>query len=76
MSTIRQANDRDAILRKQRITQGRYVVEGNTYRKVSSGDSVFYCSLCHAPVVDSDRGRRSHAQRSPRCQTAMTPKMA
>lgn len=73
INQLRAANDREAILKRVRWKNGIFVKKGNTMEKISTGTTVIYCPVCKGPVVDSNRGREAHAQRSPRCRSAIEP---
>jgi hypothetical protein len=70
--SIRDQIKREHILRQSRQPDKTYrKVSGSQYAATSSGEKIIYCPICKGPMVDSDHGRRAHAQRSPRCRDAV-----
>ena len=71
MTSLRQVIGRDRELRRLNKPDRIQIANGKTFIEESSGRTVFYCAHCHAPVVDSARGRENHARRKPACRGAM-----
>lgn len=71
MTTLRQAIERDRKLRRLQKPDRIQTADGKTFKEGSSGNTLFWCKHCHAPVIDSARGRENHARRKPECSEAM-----
>lgn len=71
MTSLRQVIERDRKLRRFSKPDRIRIANGKTFIEKSSGGTVFYCDHCHAPVIDSARGRENHARRKPECREAM-----
>jgi hypothetical protein len=69
--SIRDDIKRDHLLAEARKGERAWKKAGQHAQEVSSANRVFYCRECKGPVVDSDRGRRAHAYKSPKCANAM-----
>jgi len=73
MRTIGDDIKRDRALKRQQKSARIFVPDPSGLRFIEkgTGTKLMYCAQCKAPVVDSDRARKVHAQRFPKCSEAM-----
>jgi len=71
--TIRRAIERQYQLKKaiRPLTIMRPDATGLRVEERPASNQIFYCPVCHGPVVDSPQARLRHGQTNARCLDAM-----